>query len=178
VSLLETIVARAGEKKIQCLLAGGHAVIVHGYQRSTFDVDLVVRRADRDAWVELLTVLGFTTFHEGPTFLQFNPPSGESSALDLMFTNEQTFAKLHTDAVPNPLGPTQPPVVSLRHLVAMKCHAIRHGHAGRVVRDADDLIHLFLANRLDPSETPWRDVVAEFGTAELHEKLKHACKPD
>jgi hypothetical protein len=40
------------------------------------------------------------------------------------------------------------------HLLALKCHAVRHGHAGRIAKDAEDVIQLIRINRLDPeSET-------------------------
>ena len=86
VQLLEAITDRAREQGLELLLAGGHAVIVHGHQRVTFDVDLAIRRADRDPWLELMADFGFTMFHEGPAFLQFNPPPGERLPVDLIYT--------------------------------------------------------------------------------------------
>lgn len=178
-NLLETITVRAAEKKLPFLLAGGHAVIVHGYQRTTFDVDLVIPRPDRDAWLELMKGLGYTLFHEGPAFLQLNPPSGGRwQPVDLAFLNRETFDRLRADSLPNPLGPAFPSVVSLRHLVAMKCHAIKHGHPGRVVKDMDDVINLFMANRLNPAQTEWRELVLKYGTSELQEKLVRVCQRD
>jgi hypothetical protein len=175
VKILEAITLRAREQGMEFLLAGGHAVIVHGYQRVTFDVDLTVRRADRDRWLELMRTLGFTSFHEGPAFLQFNSPPGERLPVDLIFSNDDTFRQLQAAAVPNPQGPSLPSVISLRHLLAMKCHAIKHGHAGRVVKDVDDVIHLFMANRLDPGRAEWREVILKYGTEELYEKLRQVC---
>ncbi len=124
-----------------------------------------------------MTDMGFSVHREGPVFLQLNPP--EQSALppvDLMFMNEDTFDKLTATAIPNPYGPELPKIVSLESLVAMKCHAIRHGHPGRLVKDADDLIHLFMANRLDPEADEWRDLILKFGNKELYEKIRSACK--
>ena len=40
-------------------------------------------------------------------------------------------------------------VVSLEHLLALKCHAIKHGHPGRVEKDVDDVLGLVRANLLD-----------------------------
>jgi len=50
---LATIAARAATLGLPLLLGGGHAVIAHGYPRSTFDLDLLVRRADRSQWLLL-----------------------------------------------------------------------------------------------------------------------------
>ena len=171
------IAERAGRKHLQLLVAGGLAVEVHGYQRKTFDADLVIRRTDRDAWLELMREMGFAVLLEGPVFLQLNPPEeSELPPVDLMFMNDDTFDKLAATAISNPYGPELPRIVSLESLVAMKCHAIRHGHPGRVVKDADDLIHLFIANRLDPEADDWRKLILKFGSEELYEKLRRICK--
>jgi len=93
-----------------------------------------------------------------------------------MLMSEETFSKLAATAIANPYGSKLPQIIALESLVAMKCHAIRHGHPGRVVKDADDLIHLFMANRLDPEALEWRDLILKFGTEELYEKLQRICK--
>jgi hypothetical protein len=60
--------------------------------------------------------------------------------LDLILVTKDTFGKMLNDASHEPGLPATVKAVSLRHLLAMKCHAIKHGHAGRVVKDADDVI--------------------------------------
>ena len=66
--------------------------------------------------------------------------------------------------------------VSLRDLIILKCHAIKHGHAGRVLKDIDDVIHLVLANKVNLEDDCWRELVLKYGTAELYEILQRACK--
>ncbi len=174
---IAAIAKGAAAKQLPVLVAGGLAVEVHGYQRKTFDADLVIRRADRDAWLELMRGLGFSIFREGPVFLQMNPPDeSELPVVDLMFMNDDTFVKLSATSISNPYGSDFPRIISLESLIAMKCHAIRHGHPGRVVKDADDLIHLFMANRLDPEADEWRNLILKFGTEEFYEKLRRICK--
>jgi len=67
----------------------------------------------------------------------------------MMLVNQETFEKLLAEAVPAPASALNAKVVSLRHLLALKCHAIKHGHPGRVVKDVDDVIRLAQANGLD-----------------------------
>ena len=173
---LGTIIELAGERGLGFVLAGGHAVIAHGHPRNTFDLDLIIRRVDRTPWEELARSVGYTFHREGPTFLQFNPPSRDILPLDLMLVGEDTFAKLAADAVPAPASATGAKVVSLRHLLALKCHAIKHGHQGRIVKDADDVIRLVLANHLDLDEPGIRDLLLKHGTTELYEKVRRLCK--
>jgi hypothetical protein len=118
---------------------------------------------------------GYRFFREGPTFLQFDPPSAQFLQLDLMLVGDETFAKLMADAVPAPASPEGARVVSLRHLLALKCHAIKHGHEGRIVKDADDVIRLAQANHLDLNEPGVRDLFLKHGTVELYEKVRRIC---
>jgi hypothetical protein len=177
VTALQTIAARAVDVHLEFLVAGGHAVIVHGHPRTTFDLDLIVRRGDRDAWSELALSLGYRLFTEGPNFLQFNAPDSPSLPLDLMLVSTETFAKLMVDAVSAPAGVAAAKLVSLRHLLALKCHAVKHGHAGRIVKDADDVIRLVQVNLLNLNAPEMRDLFLKHGTEEFYEKVRAACPP-
>jgi hypothetical protein len=59
VNELQSIAAKAARARLRFLLAGGHAVIAHGHQRTTFDIDLIVQGVDRDAWFDLAESLGY-----------------------------------------------------------------------------------------------------------------------
>ncbi len=173
---LTTIATRAASQDIPFLLSGGHAVITHGFPRSTFDLDLIVRRNDREKWLRLAQDMGYELHREGPTFAQFNAPKAESFPLDLMLVNEDTFSKLRTEAVPAPSDARGVWVVSLMHLLALKCHVIKHGHAGRIVKDTEDVIRLIQNNRLDPDAQTVREIFLNHGTKPLYEKVRRACR--
>jgi hypothetical protein len=178
VNPLGDIASRAAEKGLPFLLAGGHAVIAHGHPRSTFDLDLIIRRTDRNHWEELVRSAGYSFHREGPTFLQFNPLEPQALPLDLMLVGDETFTKLMADSVPSPASASGARIVSLRHLLALKCHAVKHGHRGRIVRDADDVIALSLANRLDLDEPGIRDLFLKYGTVEFYEKVRRLNRQD
>mgnify|MGYP000855475890 CR=1 FL=1 len=169
------IQVRAAELRLPFLLAGGHAVIVHGYARTTFDLDLIILRSDQARWRELAHDLGYRFHHEGPTFLQFDPPQSDLLPLDLMLVNQATFDKLMAEAAPGPRGAESVKVVSVLHLLALKAHAIKHGHKTRVVKDADDIIHLIQVNALKVEDPAIRDLFLHYGTEELYEKIRRVC---
>jgi len=177
VKSLQTIEANAAGAKLTFLLAGGHAVIAHGHPRTTFDIDLIARKEDRAAWLKLAQELGYTLHHSGPTFAQFAPSDSKTLPLDLMFVAGRTFEKLLADAVSVP-GQTGAKIVSLAHLLALKCHAIKHGHAGRVVKDVDDVIHLVQANQVNLAAPEIHELFLKHGTAELYEKIQRICRQD
>jgi hypothetical protein len=172
VNPLETIAARAAEKGLTFLLAGGHAVIAHGHPRNTFDLDLIICRDARESWIKVVHEMGYTLHHEGPTFLQFNSPKKEDLPLDLMLVNGETFARLMAEASPVSPSTPQAKVVSLRHLLSLKCHAIKYGHPGRIVKDADDVLQLVLVNGIDINAPEMRELFLKHGTAELYEKVR------
>ena len=176
VSTLQTIAARASEAGLDFLLAGGHAVISHGHKRATFDLDLIVCRSDRGEWLGLAKSLDYHLCREGPTFAQFSPPSSESLPLDLMLVNEQTFPQLLAEAVPASPALKGVKVVSVRHLLALKCHAIKHGHKGRIVKGADDVINLVQVNRLDLNTPEIRQLFLKHGTPELKKSNASALR--
>ena len=174
-STLGKIAARATKAGLDSLLAGGHAVISHGHPRATFDLDLIVCRSDLEKWLGLAKSLNYDLYREGPNFVQFSPPDSASLPLDLMLVNEQTFTKLLAEAVPASPALKGVKVVSVGHLLALKCHAIKHGHAGRIVKDVGDVINLVRVNRLDITTPEIRQLFLKHGTSELYEKVKRAC---
>lgn len=175
---LQTITTRASALGLQFLVAGGHAVIAHGHQRTTFDLDLIIRRDDLESWSTLAQDLGYQRHHEGPTFVQFNPKRPRELPLDLMLVNAQTFSKLAAASIPLPQNLESTRMVSLKHLLALKCHAIKHGHSGRIIKDADDVIRLVQANGLDLLAPEIREIFLTHGTTEFYEKVKSACSSD
>jgi hypothetical protein len=178
VSELAIIASRAADEDLPFLLAGGHAVITHGFARSTFDLDLIVRRSDREKWLRVAQDLGYQLYREGPAFVQFNHPKAESFPLDLMLVNDNTFSNLRADAVPAPSAIPGVSVVSLMHLLALKCHAVKHGHKARIVKDAEDVIQLIQKNGLDLEAQEIRDLFRKHGTSEFYEKVRKACRTE
>jgi len=96
--------------------------------------------------------------------------------LDLMLVNERTFPKLVAEAVPASPALRAVKVVSIRHLLALKCHAIKHGHKGRIVKDVDDVINLVQVNRLNINAPDIRELFLKHGTSELYEKVQRICR--
>ena len=122
-----------------------------------------------------MLAIGYVFYNEGPTFLQFNPPNSDTLPLDIMLVNDETFAKFQAEAVPVSSNIPQAKMVSLLHLLALKCHAIKHGHKGRVEKDVDDVLGLIRVNQVNPDDPELRELVLKFGTKVLHEKIRKSC---
>ena len=174
-SVFQTIAQKAGEAGLPFLVIGGYAVMAHGFVRATDDLDLLAQRSRGDQWRGLLEGLGMKVYREAPAFTQFDPPPGASLPVDLMFVADEVFDQMRVDAEPARVGGVSFGVVSLLHLIALKCHAIQHGKPIRCVKDTEDLIQLVIINHLDLNEPELRATILKYGDQELYEKLQRAC---
>ena len=176
--LLDTLQSEGQRRGLRFVVIGGYAVMAHGFTRSTYDLDLLIRRSDKAAWRALLEDQGFGVCREGPTFLQFDSGSSPTLPLDLMLVGDETFEQMVASAVSVEVEGGLVAVVSLIHLVALKCHAIRYGGARRAVKDTEDLIRLIQTNRVNVADEPFRATILKHGTAELYDKLLRATAPE
>lgn len=174
-SVFQPIAQKASEAGLPFLVIGGYAVMAHGFVRATDDLDLLVQGSRRDQWRGLLEGLGMKVYRERPVFMQFDPPPGGRLPVDLMFVGEEIFQKMQVEAQSASVEGVSFGVVSLLHLIALKCHAIKHGKPLRRIKDTDDLIHLIIYNRLDLNEPQLRAIILKHGDPELYEKLQHSC---
>jgi predicted nucleotidyltransferase len=172
---IQEIAKKAGEAGIPFLVIGGYAVFAHGYARTTDDLDLMVSRGWRIQMSQLLGSLGMSAKHDTATFIQFHSRDESSMDVDLMFVSEDVFARLERDSAEAQVEGARVRVVSLLHLIALKCHALQHGKALRRLKDMDDLAQLILANGLDLNEPELRTTILKHGNTEIYEKLRRAC---
>src|SRR2546422_5524475 len=139
---IATLAERAAEAGLPFLLIGGNAVIAYGYPRQTRDIDLFVREEERRKWHELVESLGYSSFHIHRVFHMYRPVKENLPELDLMLVDASTFSKLAAEAVEILFRGTPMRIPSLRHLIALKLHALRSGLEHRRTRDLLDVITL------------------------------------
>ena len=173
-SFFGDIQQEADLRQLKHLVIGGHAVIAHGYPRFTFDFDLAIEREREAQWLECVGALGYTVSHRHETFLQLQS-TRQKWLLDLMLLSEQTFAKLFLASEIRPLSDALVRVPSAPHLIALKVHALRHGHPGRFPRDFNDVVELVQRNKIDLSGAAMQETFRRYGTPDLYEQVRHAC---
>ncbi len=93
-----SLISLFNEEEVEYVVLGGHAVIAHGYLRTTGDIDIFVAPSEENAWrlVRALTRYGFTDgefapedFTRVPSYLSFSRYDGW---IDIMnFTLGVTF---------------------------------------------------------------------------------------
>lgn len=151
-----TVLSEFQERDIRYVLVGGLAVLLHGVDRLTADIDLVVDLAPEQASraVEALLMMGFKANvpvdarlfgdaavrerwqrESGMLVLSFWDPQNRRPTVDLFAQYPMDFEILYRDALLLPLAGTNVRVASVAHLIAIK------QAAGRP-KDLDDVKRL------------------------------------
>jgi hypothetical protein len=162
---------KAKKLDLAFLVIGGHAINAYCEPRATVDVDFLVSRDAQSRWRELLEDEGFKLIQDGKTFLQFAPPYGVEWRLDLMLVNPQTFGKLAAAARSVQVLGIDALIPRQEHLIALKLHALKHGHEERYEKDFGDVLALFRNTGLDPRSESSAKLFEQFGTPKLYEHV-------
>jgi len=178
VSFLATIHEQARSRQLRFLVIGGLAINHYGYSRDTSDLDLFISYADRQAWLDLLASLGYTTCHDGGNFIQYDAPAQNAWPVDLMLVQETTFGPMFAAGKDANLYGVNTRVPSLEHLLALKLHALKNTRSRRYLKDFLDVENLMGINHLDVKSQAVRELFAKYGTDDLYEKISRSLAND
>ena len=168
---LQQISSDGASRGLPFLVIGGLAVNLHGYSRDTADLDLLIQRDARERWLGLFSELGYTIYNDRDVFLQLSPPKAGAWPVDLMLVREQTFQPMLTAGLTVEMFGANVLIPTLEHLLALKLHALAHGHFGRYLKDYLDVENLVRIHRLDMRSEKMRQLFQKHGTMELYEKI-------
>ena len=172
VKIIATIAGQAALKGLPFLIIGGNAVNAYGYPRVTRDVDLMVRDTDRRAWDELIVPLGYRAHQVQRVFHMYNPIPRDLPAVDLMLVDGGTFDKLATDATEIEMAGAKVRIPALRHLIALKLHALRSGAPHRRERDLGDVLTLVQVNGVDLASAKYVEILERYATPALATEIQ------
>jgi len=161
---------RLGQQQpvLRFLVIGGYAVAAHGHTRATFDVDFLVRRAERDDWFTRLLAAGMKLFGATNAFAQFSQ-NLDGDGLDLMFVDEPTFDRMWQASEDRDFGDGRARVPSLDHLLALKLHALKQALPHRTSKDAEDVEMLARRNGLNLRDPRYEELFLKYGNRELYD---------
>ncbi|MCB1061491.1 MAG: hypothetical protein KDN20_01060 [Verrucomicrobiae bacterium] len=159
------------ERELPFLLIGGHAVILHGHSRSTFDLDLMVPEESLKEWESFLVEMGMKEFHRSDAFIQFEG-SGDQQPVDLMVVSATTFAKLRKGSELRIMDKNEVRIPSAMHLVALKLHATRQEKRSRKDQDWSDIIGLIRSCDLDLGDETFHAIIKRYGGPEAETEIR------
>jgi len=173
--ILDTLAIGARERGLQFLVIGGHAVNAYGERRQTGDLDILVREADRKAWLNLVTSMGYSLFHQHEAFLQFRPSKLAVWPLDLMLVEDRTFDGLLAESAEVNFGGAQNVrIPSIEHLIALKLNVLKQVGRERELKDLADIVALVRIGKFEVKDKKFRILCEKYGTAEIYEKIIEA----
>jgi hypothetical protein len=167
----QDIEKEARNRKLDFLIIGGLAVIFHGYTRDTADLDLLIRKSDRAGWIEAFSRMGYTLEAERENFVQLAPPTEGAWPVDFMLVKDETFEPMFVAAQPVEMYGAPFRIPTLHHLLALKLHALKHGHAGRFSKDLLDVEGLVRVNAVDMGSEKILQLFLKYGTLKLYEQI-------
>lgn len=168
--LLKTLSEYSKNENLSFLLIGGHAVNALGYARQTSDLDMLIKRSDREAFTEKILSLDYVKFQDHEVFLRFKPDTLDNWPIDLMLVEDSVFQSLHDGAKEVEFSGADVLVPSPKHMIALKLHALKEKQEHREARDILDVIELLRLHTLDDDEL--RLMCEKYGRIDLYERLK------
>lgn len=170
--ILRTIALYAEAKQKRFTLIGGHAIQFYGLSRQTGDIDLLVCRNEKAWWIETLERLRYQVGQNDEFFALFRPVELGEWPIDLMFVDEQTFDKIYKDAAIAVVGLADDVrVISMRHLAALKIHALKREQPHRSAKDYNDLLYIVRDPRCGLTHDEVKGMCVKYASTDLYEKL-------
>jgi predicted nucleotidyltransferase len=169
--LFQEIHTQARGSGLEFLVIGGFAVIFHGYTRDTADLDLLIRRKNRAAWLDIFSKLGYSIKRERESFVQLSPPKQGAWPVDLMQVEDTTFEPMFKTGIEVDMYGTRLKIPTLLHLLALKLHALKHGHPERIHKDLLDVEGLVKVNSVDMKAENIRHIFLKYGSVKLYEQI-------
>jgi hypothetical protein len=157
------------------LVIGGHAVVLHGHLRNTFDLDLLISDSSFTAGRAALVSLGYRTYFETEAFLQLEAPES-LPPLDLMIVDDRTFDRIEGTAVEKVLDGEQIRVPDVLRLIALKLHATRDVNRRTSETDWQDVASLLRKTDQSIEDAELQTIISQYGgptaLAELTKRLE------
>jgi hypothetical protein len=135
------LIRTLAEAEVDYVVVGGLAVALHGYQRVTMDVDVVLAMTPENLgrFIDCAKAAGLTPvipvsiealaqpelidqWHREKGMLAFGlrKPDAMATVIDVLVKPTIPFVDLRRDATLVGIGPLQVPIASIEHLIAMK----------------------------------------------------------
>jgi hypothetical protein len=165
------------EAGVPFLVIGGHAVVLHGHLRNTFDLDLLLADSALAGARSAVTNLGYRTYFETDAFLQLQAPEN-FPPLDLMIVDDQTFDRIEATANQKILDGQQIRIPDAIRLIALKLHATRDTARRTTETDWQDIVSLVTVTNRSLEDPELRLIIAQYGgpgaLAEINRRIRNS----
>jgi hypothetical protein len=161
-SVFGLVLRTLNEAHIPYLVVGGHAVILLGHLRNTFDLDILIAERFLGSARRALWAIGYSNYFETNAFLQLQAPAG-LPPVDLMIVDDETFSRLNRFTEHRVLDGERILIPDVLRLVALKLHAARSATRSRQETDWQDIVGILRAARQDLDNPEFKEIVERYG---------------
>lgn len=170
--ILRSIALYVEDKDLPFILIGGHAINAYGISRQTGDIDLLIRSNDANRWQELMTKLKYNTTQVDTKFIRYLSENIAAWPIDFMLVDNETFDKFQSESQFVEVGVANVRVVSRRHLVLLKLHALKVFLEHRFAKDFNDVLLLLKQKETGITAEELEPICLKYATSDLLEKIK------
>ena len=175
--IFASVFVALSEAGVPFLVIGGHAVVLHGHLRNTFDLDLLSAESKLPRARVALNDLGYRTYFETDAFLQLQAPAN-LPPLDLMIVDDQTFSRIEVTAIQRVLDGQQIRIPDALRLIALKLHATRDRARRATETDWEDVVGLLAAANRTLEDPELRAIISTYGgngaLAEIKRRVRNS----
>ena len=156
---------------VRWLLVGGFAVNYHGISRATGDVDLLMTATAYEQAGPVLQRAGYEEYQRTSAFARLSNKGIYLMGIDVAFVDEATFEKMWRESCQTTISNAPVRVAAIKHLIAMKLHALKHGSAARQRKDLEDIRDLAAAGQLDLHAEEFRQLCSRFADDKIYQMI-------
>lgn len=131
---------------------------------------LLVSKDDRPYWFALLVSLGYVAMQQHEVFARFKPNEIAAWPIDLMFVQRPIVDQMLAEALMVDFGSVSSPIPSVRHMVALKLHALKQRQQHREEKDFLDIKRLIDLAKISDEEL--RQLCVKYDRIDVYERLK------
>jgi hypothetical protein len=170
-AIFGTVFRSLQERQVPFLLIGGHAIVLLGHPRNTFDLDLLIPESSLENAREALLGLGYQKYFETGAFLQLTPPSS-LAPVDLMIVDDATFIRLKAFAEQRTFDGETVSIPDALRMVALKLHATRSTSRLRREIDWEDIAGILRTAKKSLDDPEYQEIVFRYGGSEAIAEIR------
>jgi hypothetical protein len=170
-AIFATLFTTLHKAEVPFLVIGGHAVVLLGHFRNTFDLDILLPESHLEIARDAFSLLGYHQYFKTTAFLQLTAPPG-LPPLDLMVVDQTTFERLDRFAEERIFDGERIKIPSAVHLVALKLHATRDVTRQSSEIDWEDIVGVLRAAKQNIDDPEFRAIVERYGGPEAIHEIK------
>ena len=157
--------------RIPFVMIGGFAVNAYKFGRQTGDIDLMIVDTDFKKAQAAMATINYTPFEQTSSFARFRDNKSNQMGIDFIFVDQETMNTILKESKKITVAQAEFLVPSLKHLIALKLHALKNNFNHRVGKDLRDILELVAINKVDIKSDDFKNLCLRYGTPELYQKI-------